>query len=231
MDALNPIRRRPRIAFPVAVWLIGAVFAFITPAGAAETPKITNLEQAAKLLAHPDAVTRGGAVAWFAGHGRDRDAARLAPRLRDDDESVRAMTEQAMWLMWGRSGDREIDRLYLLGSRQMSNGDLVQAMATFTEIIRRKPEFAEGWNKRATVYFMSGELQKSLADCDEVIKRNSLHFGALSGYGQIYFQLGDYEKALDYFRQALEVNPNMSGVQNNIRGLERLIGQKQRNST
>ena len=55
-----------------------------------------------------------------------------------------------------------------------------RAVDTFTEMIRRQPEFAEGWNKRATVYYLLGEYQKSLADCDEVMKRNPYHFGALS---------------------------------------------------
>ena len=197
----------------------------------AEAPKIASLQQAGRLLEHPDPLVRGSAIVWLAQHGRERDAPMLAPRLRDDSPEVRALTEQAMWRMWNRSGDREVDKLQAIGSRQISGGEFDQAIATFTEVIRRKPDFAEGWNKRATVYFMAGQLQKSLADCDEVVKRNGLHFGALSGYGQIYFQLGEYEKALEYFRRALEVNPNMDGVQNNIRGLERLIEVKQRNST
>ena len=197
----------------------------------AQAPKIANLQQAGKLLDHPDPMVRGSAVAWLALHGNEHDAPLVAPRLRDDNPDVRTLSEQAMWRMWNRSGDREVDKLQAIGSRQIGEGEFAKAIATFTEVIRRKPDFAEGWNKRATVYFMAGELKKSLADCDEVVKRNVLHFGALSGYGQIYFQLGEYEKALEYFRRALEVNPNMDGVQNNIRGLERLIEVKQRNST
>jgi tetratricopeptide (TPR) repeat protein len=54
-----------------------------------------------------------------------------------------------------------------------------------------------------------GELKRSLADCDEVMKRNPNHFGALAGYGQIYFQLEQYEKAIEYWKRALRVNPNM----------------------
>ena len=65
-----------------------------------------------------------------------------------------------------------------------------------------------------------GEFEKSIADCDEVLKRNPRHFGALSGMGQIYFQLEDWGKALEWYRRALEVNPNMLGVEMNIRMLE-----------
>ena len=88
-----------------------------------------------------------------------------------------------------------------------------EAIATFTRIIELKPDFAEGWNKRATAYFLAGEYRRSLKDCDEVIRRNPQHFGVLSGYGQIYLRLDQPEKALEYFRRALAVNPNLEGVQ------------------
>jgi tetratricopeptide (TPR) repeat protein len=80
----------------------------------------------------------------------------------------------------------------------MNGGRFDTGIATFTRVIETAPEFAEGWNKRATLYFMTGDYKKSLADCDEVIKRNPHHFGALSGYGQ-NLRLDDPEKALEYF--------------------------------
>jgi tetratricopeptide (TPR) repeat protein len=76
--------------------------------------------------------------------------------------------------------------MYQRGIDQMEAGDLPEAVATFSAIIRRKPAFAEAWNKRATLFYMMGLMEQSLQDCDQVIKRNRNHFGALSGYGQIY---------------------------------------------
>jgi tetratricopeptide (TPR) repeat protein len=114
------------------------------------------------------------------------------------------------------------------GIEQMRTGQLKAAIATFSEVIRRKPSFAEGWNKRATVLFMAGELKRSLADCDEVMKRNANHFGALAGYGQIYFQLEQYEKAIEYWKRALEVNPNMEGVEAGIKRAEEFVAQRRR---
>ena len=108
----------------------------------------------------------------------------------------------------------------------MNGGELRQGIATFTRIIRLKPEFAEGWNKRATLYFLAGEYRKSLADCAQVIKHNPYHFGALAGYGQIYLRLEDYERSLAYFQRALEVNPNMDSVRLNILLLEQLVEQR-----
>jgi tetratricopeptide (TPR) repeat protein len=111
----------------------------------------------------------------------------------------------------------------------MKGGDLHRAIATFTRIIGLKPGFAEGWNKRATLYFLSGEYGKSLADCAQVIKRNPHHFGALAGYGQIYLRLEDYTRARDYFRRALEVNPNMDNVRLNLHLLEQLLEERRKN--
>jgi tetratricopeptide (TPR) repeat protein len=125
------------------------------------------------------------------------DLPQLATALRDNDEVVRENAESSMWQVWSRSGDPTIDRLFATGLEQMNARQGEQAVETFSEIIRRKPDFAEGWNKRATVYYLLGEYQKSLADCDEVMKRNPYHFGALSGYGMIYMQLDQPASALE----------------------------------
>jgi tetratricopeptide (TPR) repeat protein len=150
----------------------------------------------------------------------------LLERLRDDDEDVRGYAEQGLWLLWMRSGDDAIDRALAEGSALMAAGRLPEAIAVFSEIIRRRPAFAEGWNKRATAYFLAGDFRRSLADCDQVIKRNPAHFGALSGYGQIYFRLEQFDKAIEYWRRALRVNPNMSGLRMNIEGAEQLLREK-----
>jgi tetratricopeptide (TPR) repeat protein len=132
--------------------------------------------------------------------------------------------------VWSRSGDAEVDALFALGVEQMSLRQGPAAVAIFTRVIERKPEFAEGWNKRATVYYLMGEYDKSLHDCDEVMKRNPVHFGALSGYGQIYLQLGKPERALPYFERALAVNPNMEQVEQVIEQLKALLAQKRKDS-
>jgi tetratricopeptide (TPR) repeat protein len=78
------------------------------------------------------------------------------------------------------------------------------------------------------VLYLAGEYRRSLADCDEVIKRNPQHFGALSGYGQIYLRLDQPAKALEYFRRALAVNPNLDGVQDLVEKLEELEARRSR---
>jgi tetratricopeptide (TPR) repeat protein len=185
-------------------------------------------EQAVKLLSHAASETRREATDRLAEVGMMSDVPPLLKALRDSDEDTRQHAEQAIWRIWSRSGNKEVDGLYQTGIEQMEAGDLQQAVVTFTRIIKLKPDFAEGWNKRATLYFLVGDLRKSLADCDEVMKRNPYHFGALSGYALIYTRLEYYDRALEYSRRALKVNPNMDAVRNNIELLERLVEQRRK---
>jgi tetratricopeptide (TPR) repeat protein len=170
-------------------------------------------EEALAALRDEDAATRAEAVVWIANRGGPADDGLLHERLRDESGLVRSYAEQALWLLWSRSGDAEIDRVMAGGVEQMQAGRHAEAIATFSGVISRKPEFAEAWNKRATVYYLAGDYRRSLADCDEVLKRNPRHFGALSGAGMVHFELEQYDEALAWFRRALEVNPNMVGVE------------------
>jgi len=189
---------------------------------------------------HDDAVTalRGGAsaearrraVQELAESGVMADAPDLVRALRDTDTLVRALAENALWRVWSRSGDPDVDRLFALGVEQMSQRQMDAAVETFTRIIERRPDFAEGWNKRATVYFMRGDLDLSLVDCDEVLKRNPYHFGVLSGYGMIYLQRDEPTRALSYFERALAVNPNLKSVEETVEALRRLLLQQRKNT-
>jgi tetratricopeptide (TPR) repeat protein len=185
-------------------------------------------EEALADITKPDLETRRRAAAWMGEVGRMADAPVLLRALSDDDEVVRVLAEHSIWKVWSRSGDAEADSLLQIGIEQMSRGDGPAAVETFTKVIERKPEFAEAWNKRATVYFLMGEHEKSLKDCDEVMKRNPSHFGALAGYGQIYLRLDEPERALEYFRRALRINPNLRGVAEMIPQLEQLLTERRK---
>ena len=198
-------------------WLIGAA-----PVAAPAPPPVTR-DQALADIGKSDPETRRRAVAALAEVGEMGDAPVLLRALRDDDEVVRALAEQSLWRVWSHSGDAQVDALFDEGVEQMQMGAADEAIRTFTLIIDKKPDFAEGWNKRATIYYLVGEYEKSLRDCDEVMKRNPDHFGALAGYGQIYLQLDKPEQALAYFERALKVNPNLHGIEAAVRELRRLM--------
>src|SRR5512145_784448 len=173
----------------LAMVLLALALTAAAPAAFPEPPQTP--EQALTGLASTDAATRAEAVVWLANRGGMADAPLLHERLRDESSFVRGFAEQGLWLLWSRSGNAEIDRLMAFGSQAMQAGRHSEAIGVFSRIIETKPEFAEGWNRRATVYYLAGQYDKSIADCHEVLKRNPRHFGALSGMGQIHFQLGD----------------------------------------
>jgi tetratricopeptide (TPR) repeat protein len=177
-----------------------------------------------------DVDARRAAVRILAEAGVMADVPALVRALRDPDPLVRAFAESAAWQVWSRSGDEAVDQLFDIGVEQMSQRQLEAAVQTFTEVIRRKPEFAEGWNKRATVYYLLAEYRKSLADCDEVVARNPDHWGALSGYGMIYLQLDQPARALESFQRALAVNPNLGQVEETIEVLKAVLLQRRRDT-
>lgn len=194
------------------------------PAGAQQSSR----DAAYASLKSADPVERGRGVVLLAREGRMADVPALIAVLRDPNTELRGLAEQAIWVVWSRSGDAQVDQLFERGIDEMNDGRVKESIATFTRIIELKPDFAEGWNKRATIYFVAGDFDSSLKDCAEVLKRNPVHFGALAGCGQIYAQTGEYEKALDYFKRALAVNPNLQGVEFNARLLEHFLAERKK---
>ena len=180
-------------------------------------------ERALTELLSRDADTRLTAFTVLAKVGRQEDVPLLQSRLFDTDHRVRDTAEAVIWTIWSRSGDAATDELFKRGVEEMRDGHLKSAIETFDRVIAMRPEFAEAWNKRATVYFLLGEDDLSLRDCAEVLERNPLHFGVLAGYGQIYLRKGELQRALEFFERALAINPNMTGVQASINALRELM--------
>ncbi len=208
------------------VLLALAITCLVPAMPAAAAPPQASRAQALSELKGADAGERRRGAMNLGIVGRMEDASALLAALRDEDESVREIAEESVWAVWSRSGDARVDELFRKGVARMSEQRFPEAIAAFTRVIELKPDFAEGWNKRATAYFLAGEYRESLKDCAQVIRRNPRHFGALSGYGQIYLRLEEPEKALQYFRRALAVNPNLEGVQGAIEELESLLVQR-----
>ena len=191
-------------------------------------PDITR-EQVLSALGSRDPDIRHGAYIALGVLGESRDLPVLYSALYDNDRLTRKIAEEAIWKVWGRSGNSVHDQMYLHGVEQMQSGNLTGAVGSFSELIELAPDFSEAWNKRATVYFMLGKNELSIADCEEVLAREPNHFGALSGYGLLMLRKRDYQRALGYFEQALTANPNMPGVQRNIRMITGLLEEAEEN--
>ena len=158
--------------------------------------------------------------------GDDGATAALVQALRDPDATVRREAHDSLWAIWHRSGDPGIDSLLAQGIALMQSGRLPESVAVFSDVIARAPGFAEGWNKRATAYYLMGELDRSLADCEEVVKRNPVHFGALSGFGLIYLQKEDLPKAAEYFEKALAVDPTLAQLNTVLEQIREVLRQR-----
>ena len=136
--------------------------------------------------------------------------------LRGDDAAAATRAEAALWQMWSTSGTPDIDRVLRRGVEAMQRGDLIAAETIFTDVIRRAPDFAEGWNKRATVRYLGGNHAAAIADCEETLARKPHHFGALSGQGLCHMALGQHREAAALFRRTLAVHPHLDAARANL---------------
>ena len=108
----------------------------------------------------------------------------------------------------------------------MSKGEWEKSYKVFSVIIDVAPNWAEGWNKRATVLYLMGKYQDSLNDIDEVLKRESRHFGALSGQGLIHIEMKNYEKAIKSYEAVQKIYPSINSAKVTIPQLKKLIKDK-----
>jgi len=112
-----------------------------------------------------------------------------------------------IWSYWFNPSDRELARRMTEASYSMSVGDLISALATLNDVVKEYPDYSEGWNQRATVYYMIHNLTASLADIEKVLAIEPRHYGALSGRVLIYLQQGKHDEALKAMIAALAVHP------------------------
>ena len=136
--------------------------------------------------------------------------------LRGNDPEAAGEAEAALWEMWCRSDNPEVDTWMREGVEALERHDLTEAEVFFTRIIEGHAEFAEGWNKRATVRYLAEDYQGSIADCEETLARNPNHFGALSGQGLCHMALGEYRQAAALFMRTLAVHPNLMAARQNF---------------
>jgi tetratricopeptide (TPR) repeat protein len=135
--------------------------------------------------------------------------------------------EDAIWTIWLESGDRQTDQDMERGMTAMARGDYGDAVSAFDDVVQEKPDFAEGWNKRATVYYLLGEFDASVADIQKTLALEPRHFGALSGLGLIYLEIDEDEGALKAYSKALEIHPFLSGAKAQVQDIHRRLGGKE----
>ena len=159
---------------------------------------------------------------------RESELNNLFKQLKNSEATKAIEIENKIWKICSihPSNDRRGYRLTELlaqGSFLMAKEELNKAYEIFSQIILVDPNWAEGWNKRATVLYLMGRYQDSLKDIDEVLKRESRHFGALSGQGLVQIKLGNYEKAIKSYQAVQNIYPSIRAAKAMIPQLKKLI--------
>ena len=132
--------------------------------------------------------------------------------------------EGKIWKLWTTHPTQEsLTSLLAKGSQYMSQNQLTSAHNVFSKAIELDPNWAEAWNKRATVLYLMGNLELSQSDIDMVLKLEKRHFGALSGQGLVQTALKNYQKAIDSYIEAHKVYPAMETPLVMIEKLRELI--------
>lgn len=136
----------------------------------------------------------------------------LFERLRAADDADARQIEREIWIEWSKSGSAAMDLLLQRGRDALEAGDTDTAIAHLTALVDHAPDFAEGYNARATAYYNAGLLGPSIRDIGRTLELNPRHFGALSGLAMIFEELKRPEKALEVYRKVLEIDPHAEGV-------------------
>ena len=199
----------PRARFLVA-FLTAALATSMTATWPAAAQSSKRSEQAAK--PHMSRIDRTRSLDFLFG------ALKLAP----DDTTAKAI-EERIWTVWTASRSDTANLLMMRVKNAIEAKDLDLAVTLLDGIVKIKPDYIEGWNRRATIFYMKKDYGRAIADIRQVLKREPRHFGALAGLGLILQDIGDDKQALEVYRRALEVYPRMERIPDIVKTLQEKI--------
>ena len=155
---------------------------------------------------------------------RSKELDKLFNDLKIKDKEKSFLIEQKIWNIWSTHPyDKSLTLMLNTGSDLVNENKFYDAIDIFTKVIKLDPNWAEAWNKRATVYYIVGKFQKSQKDIDKVLKLEKRHFGALAGQGLVNIQLQNYEKAIKSYEKAQKIYPAMESPKTMIKEINKLI--------
>lgn len=178
-------------------------------------------DEALERLRHGTTVEKRGAAMRLAAIGDAAATPALVETLASEDVVLVSLAERALWEIWCRSGIPEVDGVLREGMAAMERGNYESAVALFSTVIQMAPDFPEGYNKRATAYYLAGRHRMAIADCETTLRLNPLHFGAASGQGLCHAALGEFDRAAACFHRALEIYPRLETARQNLAGARR----------
>jgi len=196
--------------------LIAAILAVPAAAFAQDDPKITPPKQK-KVPEAPGRLPKVGA-------DRTRGLDFLFGALKAaPDEASAKHVEARIWAIWMQTPSDTAALLMLRAKVAMEAQQTNVALKLLDSVIKLRPDYVEGWNRRATLYYLQNDYAHSLADIQQVLVREPRHFGALAGLGMIMQDIGDDKRALDAFRKALAINPHLEKVPELVKSLSEKV--------
>jgi tetratricopeptide (TPR) repeat protein len=152
---------------------------------------------------------------------------KLFTRLkRESNEAAAEQTARQIWHLWFSSGSATVDLLMQWSTKAVKDRKYNVALDFLTEVVALDPDYAEGWNQLATLYYMRGNYAKAMADIDRTLHLEPRHFGALAGLAQIMEATGHKKRALEAYEKVLAIYPMMRSAQTKVEALtQELAGQ------
>ena len=139
--------------------------------------------------------------------------------ITTSDEEASNITHE-IWQRWTANDDPNVSQLMQIGIRALNYSTYRKALQSFDRVIEIAPEFAEGWNKRATLYYHIKEYRRSIDDIKKTLRLEPRHFGAWSGLGLVSIAQENYSGALAAFKKALSINPHIPNIRRYVQKLE-----------
>ena len=197
----------------ISILLAAAVAAAVTVAVPAQAQDKTPPTEQKKLPEAPEKLPRVGAD-----RTRGLDFLFGALKAAPDQASAKHV-EGRIWALWTQTSSDTTMLLMLRAKTAIEKKQPDVALKLLDKVVKLKPDYVEGWNRRATIYYLQNDYAKSMSDIREVLAREPRHFGALAGLGMIMQELGDDKRALDAFRKALEINPYLEKLPDMVKSL------------
>lgn len=145
---------------------------------------------------------------------------------RERNEKAAERLASRIWEAWYRSGSASVDLMMLWSQQALETKKFDVALDFLDQVVTLQPQYAEGWNRRATVHFLMQNYRKSMADIERTLELEPRHFGALSGMAQIMALTHHDELALQAWQRVLDIYPMLRNAQNEVSRLsEELAGE------
>ncbi|MGZ5871731.1 MAG: tetratricopeptide repeat protein [Bradyrhizobium sp.] len=207
-----PAARRCRLAI-----LVTAMIAAVPVAALAQDLGTAPPKQQKKLPEAPGKLPKIGADKM-----RGLDFLFGALKAAPDQASAKHV-EARIWALWMQTPSDTTALLMIRAKAAMDAQQMDVALKLLDAVVKLRPDYVEGWNRRATLYYLKNDYARSLRDIEQVLVREPRHFGALAGLGMIMQDLGDEKRALDAFRKALAVNPHLEKVPELVKTLSEKV--------